>query len=323
MNNKDSKIFPDFLIASSVRNQGELDAVFLKYYNYSKTYIKTALYSYWQNDRKWYEKNWPRVRTYLDKNFLSEFQKENSHNARAWEFYLATVFIDRGFKLLQKTWKKGPDFCIKMTTEKNIWIDAVACDDGEIHVKQYQHGCHQYGIEEMQHNRVLRITGALWKKFKKFNDDLNDSKSEVKISNKDCLVVAISGANIQDKSDGQALFERAMFARGLDAYYKTPGHEGFQRGYSPAPPVTRFKKGNDSVEEIKTEPMVMDEFSKISAVLYSGYSVGHSSWSGIGDEFLFAYHSKPDNPIPEKFFNFGLGIRKNSISGEITGQKQM
>ncbi len=312
------KIFPDYLISGSVKNQKELDAAFQEYPSYSKRFIQTALYSGWQNDRKWYEKNWPNVCNYLDKNFLKAFQAEDSHSKRAWEFYLATILVNKGFRLLNKTQDDGPDFCIEAPNGKKVWIEAIACSDGDVRVKPYSLGANQYDIEEMQHNRVLRITSAFYKKFKKFCLDIENVK--IGIRDNDCLVIAISGADIQQYSDDQALFERAMFARGLESYTKIPNQRGLQRGYLSARPVKRTTKDN-LVEEIKTEPMVMNDFSKISAVLYSGYSIGHSSWSGIGNEFLFAYHENPLNPIPENFFNFGLGIKKNMKTAEIMYQK--
>ena len=66
--------------------------------------------------------------------------------------------------------------------------------------------------------------------------------------------------------------------------------------------------------------MEMDEFSNISSVLYCGYPAHHSWNNGyeVGDDFLFAYHSKADNPIPKDFFKFGRGIRKNLSNNSIT-----
>jgi len=37
----------------------------------------------------------------------------------------------------------------------------------------------------------------------------------------------------------------------------------------------------------------------------------------VGDNFLFAYHSNPENSIPENTFKFGHGIRKDSTTGSI------
>lgn len=81
-----SKIFPDCLISGSVKNQKDLNMAYKQYPNFSTTYIQTALY--WEDSRKWYEDNWPKVYKYLDKNFLDKFQTGSEHRARVWEFYL-------------------------------------------------------------------------------------------------------------------------------------------------------------------------------------------------------------------------------------------
>lgn len=311
---KNNKIFPDNFISGSITNQKELDDAFTKYSTFDKTYIQIALYD--KTTRKWYEENWPKVHPYLGKDFLKRFQ-EKEHRSSSWEFYLATVFINKKFKLLEKP-QEGPDFCIELPKGKKIWIEAITCEDGEIRVKQYAPGCNQYSIEDMQHNRVLRITSVFWEKFNKFDRYLKNKK--IGITSHDYLVIAINGSAIQGHSDVQALFERAMFARGLDMV--TFSQKESQITYKPAPPVIRIRKVDNIVEEIKTEPMVMNKFSRISAVLYSGHSVENSPLSDIGSEFLFAYHSNPTNPLPENFFKFGIGIKKNSITNEITCAKQ-
>jgi len=59
--------------------------------------------------------------------------------------------------------------------------------------------------------------------------------------------------------------------------------------------------------------MEMDEFSKISSVLYCGHPASHSWNNGhvVGGDFLFAYHANLDDPIADDLFKFGRGIRKN------------
>ena len=71
--------------------------------------------------------------------------------------------------------------------------------------------------------------------------------------------------------------------------------------------------------------MEMDEFSRISAVIYCGDSVSTSWLNGYkpGDDFFFAYHSSPNNPIPDGLFKFGRGVRKNSESGAIEDKQQL
>src|SRR3989344_1721861 len=186
MDNKEqiAKIFPDEMMSRTVTNQQELNGAFLKYPNFSKTYIQTALH--WKDARKWYEENWPKVFKFLDKNFLDRFRMEEEHYARAWEFHLATVLLNKGIELEEKTWETGPDFCIKTPTGKKIWVEAITCDLGTVDpVEPYpvmQSGqIYSFGgnIEDTHRPRALRITNAIGTKFEKFKKYLNDSKSGV------------------------------------------------------------------------------------------------------------------------------------------------
>lgn len=320
------KIFPEELKSGSITNQKELEESFSKYPNISKTYIQTALY--WKDTRKWYEENWPKVFKYLDKDFLDRFKMEEEHYARAWEFHIASVLLDKGLELEQKTWKTGPDFCIKTSTGKKIWVEAIICDRGDVDpVEPYPEmksgQIYSFGgnIEDTHRPRALRITNAIGTKFEKFKKYLSDSKSGV--GKDDCLLVAINGGAIQHFADPSMLFKRSVFGQGPDVLVRIPGQEKLKGGFY-KPTLTIIKKKEVSEEEIPANFMEMDEFSKISAVLYCGHGVSFSWMNGfnVGDDFLFAYHSNPENPIPENTFRFGHGIRKNSATGSIEDKEQ-
>jgi hypothetical protein len=105
---------------------------------------------------------------------------------------------------------------------------------------------------------------------------------------------------------------------------KRAGSEKLQGGfYKPLPTIE--KKVEDGVEKIPANFMEMEEFSIISAVIYSGNGISHSWLNGYrpGDDFIFAYHSNPSNPIPDEFFKFGRGVRKNKESGAIEEREQL
>lgn len=326
MISKISKIFPDNLISGTVKNQKELNDAFLKYPNFSKTYIQIALY--WEDTRKWYENNWPKVYKYLDKNFIEKFQTESEHRSRAWEFHLTAVLTDKGFNLKEKTWETGPDFCIQTPTGKKIWIEAITCDLGNVDSvephpdmkpgKNYLFGGN---IEDTHRPRALRITSAIGTKFEIFKKYLKNPKSGV--AKDDRLLIAINGATIQHFADPSMLFKRSVFGQGPDVLVKVQGQEKLKGGfYKPTPTI--IKKKDISEKEIPANFMEMDEFSKISAVLYCGHTVSYS-WMNrinVGDDFLFAYHANPDNPIPKNLFKFGRGIRKDIKSGSISDQEQ-
>ena len=210
-------------------------------------------------------------------------------------------------------------------------MEAIACDLGEKGkdsvepMPTMEPGVlYSFGgnIEETDRPRALRITSAVATKFEKYKSYLNNPKSGV--SEGDCLVIAVNGEAIQHFSVPRMLFKRAVFGQGPDVLIKKPGVEKLQGGYY-KPLLAIVKKIGDREEIIPANFMEMEEFSKISAIVYSGNSISHSWLNGYkpGDDFIFAYHSNPNNPIPDGFFKFGRGVRKNRETGEIEDKQQL
>ncbi len=323
----DEPLFPAHLISESVKNQQELDAAFEQNPELSKTYVQTAVH--WNDLRQWYEKHWPQVRKYLDKDFLEKFKLQTEHSARAWEFHVAAVLIDKGFKLREKTWDYGPDFCIEVENGKRIWIEAIICDLGIVDPVESQPDMkpgviYSFGgnIEDTHRPRALRITSAIGTKFEKFKKYLEDAKNSG-VEERDCLLIAVNGGAIQHHAEPGMLFKRSVFGQGPDVLVKVPGEEKLKGGfYKPVPLIPK----NTGTKEYSVPATFMetDEFSRISGVLYCGHSVSYSWLNGlqVGDNFLFAYHSNPINPIPDGTFKFGRGIRKNPQLGTISDQEQ-
>jgi hypothetical protein len=320
-------IFPENITFRPIESQQDLDEAFLQYPQFAKAYIKTALYQ--KDTRDWYEKNWPKVYKYLDKDFVSKFQMEAEHDARAWEFHVVAILLEKGCQFKEKTWTYGPDFCIAMPDGRNLWIEAITCNLGKVDpVEPYpdlKPGIiYSFGgnIEDEQRPRALRITSAIATKFEQFNKYLNNAQ-KTGVNKGDYLLIAVNGQAIQHFSDSGRLFKRAIFGQGPDVLVRKAGEEKFQGGFYK--PVPLIPKNTGTKEDlIPATFMEMDEFSKISAVLYCGNHVSTSWNNGFqpGDDFLFGYHSNPLNPIPERTFNFGSGIRKNTQTGAITDQKQ-
>lgn len=323
MNLYNKKLFPEELISGCVQSQEDLGAMFMRYPNFSKTYVQTA--THWKEYRDWYEKQWPHVYKYLDKDFLNRFKTEAEHDARAWEFHIAAVLSEHGIKLEEKTWDYGPDFCIKLSNGKNLWIEAVVCNRGVIdpvdplpEMEPEVLYSFSGSVEDTHRPRALRITNAIGAKFEKFKDYLLDSKKS-NVKEEDCLVVAVNGQLIQHYARADMLFKRSVFAQGPYAFTKVPGKNKLQGPYfKPAPTIS--KKVGDKESDIPANFMEMDEFSKISAVLYCGHSASHSWNNGysVGDDFIFGYHVNADNPISDSFFKFGRGVRKNVAENSIT-----
>jgi hypothetical protein len=115
------------------------------------------------------------------------------------------------------------------------------------------------------------------------------------------------------------LFKRAVFGQGADVLVRVEGKERLKGGFYKPEPFIEKNKGDRS-ESVPSNFMEMDEFSIISAVIYSGNDYLHSvsNCYSAKDSFLIAYHSNPKNPLPDSLFKFGVGIRKDNFSGAIT-----
>lgn len=322
-------LFPENFISGSIKNDQEADGAFKQYPNFSRAYIMIALGK--PDLRKWYEDKWLKLYKYLDKDFTTRFQNEQEHLSREWEFHLVSVLLDRGITLKEKNWEIGPDFCIETDIGKKIWIEAIACDLGEKDkdsvepMPEMKPGVlYSFGgnIEETDRPRALRITNAIATKFEKYKNYLSNPKSGV--SENDCLVIAVNGEAIQHFSVPRMVFKRAVFGQGPDVLVKKPGLEKLQGGYY-KPLLTIVKEVGDKKIEIPANFMELEEFSIISAVIYSGNSISNSWLNGYkpGDDFIFAYHSNPNNPVPDGLFKFGRGVRKNGESGAIEEKEQL
>lgn len=321
-----NEIFPKNLISGTVKNQDDLDRIFDDNPSLSKKYLQIA--TYWTETRKWYEDNWPKVQKYLDKGFLNKFKMESEHDARSWEFQLASVFINEGLNLIEKTWDYGPDFCIQLRDGKKIWVEAIICTLGDTDPVEPRPilapgMIHSFGgnVEEINRPRALRITNAIGSKFEIFKKYIEDPDCLVSID--DCLVIAINGKLIQHHSDPFRLFKYAVFGQGPDVLRKIKGEDKLQSGFYK--PVSTIKRNSIKGEtEIPVTFMDMEEFSQISAVLYCGHSESDSLWNEkrIGDDFFFAYHTDPINSIPSDTFKFGIGVTKDIKTNSITDHIQ-
>ena len=120
------------------------------------------------------------------------------------------------------------------------------------------------------------------------------------------------------------LLKRAVFGVGPDVFYKDPKTDKLVGPfYTPTPNI--IKNAKDGQELMPANFMELDEFSNISAVLYCGHHAYDCEHNGhkIGDDFLFAYHAKATNPIPETLFRFGRGIRKDLQNSTVTDKPQI
>ncbi len=276
-----TKLFPKEFISGSITNKTDMNAACLKFPQYSKTFLYIALAR--PGVRKWYEDRWPQLQKYLDKNFATKFQMESEHPGRAWEFHLGATLLERGFALEKKCSHAGPDFCIKISETQKLWIEAIACDLGNIDPVPHSVGGNNY-IDVDIRPRVLRITSAIKTKSETFKKYLQDSRS--RISRNDCFVIAVNGEAIEHGALGTSkdLLTRAVFGKGPDTYVIPKGNKTLKGPYyEPLRTVTKKAETRERDVTIQTDFMEVDEFSEISAVIY---------WGGIRFPFCISYQSK-------------------------------
>jgi len=273
--------------------------------------------------RKWYENNWARITPYLDRDFADKFKSKEQHESRAWEFQLAVALLDHGIKLRKKDWSHGPDFCTDHWSGERIWIEAIACEWGDVQPPPDLRIEGEAIIRDTEATRepsVGRITGAIHTKLLKINGYFADPNSGV--SKNDCLVVAVNGAAIQNYSDSGSLFQRAVLGRGPEVL--TFSSKGKVDGQFYTIKPSHLKRSDKGDQPLPSTFMEMDELSEIGLVIYCGRTAYNSMSNGfaVGDDFLFAYHSKADNPIPLTLFKFGTAFRKDPATGQIAQYKQ-
>lgn len=210
---------------------------------------------------------------------------------------------------------------------KTNFFEAVACTSGVVDpvppkpdLVAGEFYLSHHSIEDSNRPRVLRILSAIGTKYEKFKGYVVDSRSGV--SENDCLIIAISGANIEFASRSDVLLKRAVFGVGLDAYRKDLTDKLVGPFYAPAPNIV--KKARSGNKTIPTSFMEMEDFSNVSAIVYCGHHAYNCNLNGhqIGDDFLFAYHVNAKNSIPDGLFKFGRGIRKFA-DGTIIDKKQV
>lgn len=319
-------LFPPQFENDSVKDQAGLETAFEHYPNYAKSFVHIAIAN--KQLRLWFEEWWPKVAEFLDPNFITEFHKEDSHRQRAWEFHLAVVFLKNGLRLI-KTKGKGPDFCILTDSGRKVWIEAISCDLGIVDPVEpmpdlkagviYTSGGN---IEDINRPRALRITNAIATKLAIIHNYLNDPQLD--IAKEDPVIIAVNGERIQHQSSPDMLFKRAIFGQGPDVYVKVTGKEKLQGPfYQPKVHVIKFNQDSKEIE-VPTNLMELDEYSRLSGIIYSGNTASHSWYNDydLGEDFLFGYHSNALNPIPDDLFKFGRSIRKNPTTGDITDSPQ-
>lgn len=293
-----------------IKSDEELTALHKRFPDYDIAYLCQATYSLRTKDRDWMEKLWEQYEPYADKQFLNDFRKQFTQ--RAWELYLGATLLSRGFRL-GKHRDSGPDLDIQNKTgdKRLAWVEAIAVEKGDGNDR----------VPEMVYNSVgsvpeeqmmLRLTGGLDKKFKKYCDELK--KGVVKYD--ESYVIAIDRSALQHVDASAPLILKVLFGIG-DLTITFALENGKHK------PTGTFWSELPKLDKTSGQPVSMKFFldpahAGISAVIYSHHGILNSPRipEEMGEDFIIALNPHAKNPLPQNFFSFGdeFAVQGNSVN---------
>jgi len=242
---------------------------------------------------------------YADSNFITGFKSDPP--ARFWEMELALTLINAGFNIDSKDY--GPDICL--LADKNIWLEAVCSGMGD---KNLPDSIQDYDERLSTRKVILRLTNSINFKFKKHQKYI-----EEKICSEDePFIVAINGCRLT-QGGGDDLTPRilkAVFGGGQDVISITESSEIITFECIEKKFIT---KTNETKANIATTFFNDDQFSGISAILYSDSSYQHRPIEN-GSDFLMIHNPFARNPIKESFLTFGreyIPIEPDAIASRL------
>lgn len=302
---KHEKIFvDDFLLADS---QEELEIIIKANPDLDPGYICACSIKDRVRTKKWLEALWKKYEPYSEPNFLKCLRSKNNNGFHtfSWQMYLANVLMDKGYKLAPNT-GEGPDLQV-IKDGKNIWIEAIITTPGKN--KTADDYPRDGDIYKALDPRVARISNALTKKYKKYNE-----RYLGKICKKDePFLIAINGNNTETQFRGRAI-EATVYGRGNDVF---PRREGSLVG--------NFYEFRENIEiekdgkkvQIPTNYFCADKYKEISAVIYCERHIINANNFGRTPEaeLYFAKNSYAKNKL-EKFSAGNIIERTND--GAIT-----
>lgn len=293
----------------SIKSDEELTSLKQQFPEYDLAYICQATLFDRKKVREWMERLWKQYEPYADKQFLKDFKRQFTQ--RAWELYLGTTFMNRGFHL-GKHRAVGPDLDIRdeASGKRLVWIEAIAVEKGEGNdrVPDVVYG----GVSSVpEEQMMLRLAGALEKKFKRYCSELE--KGVVK--DDEPYVIAIDRSALQHVDASAPLILKTLFGIGDLTITFELGDNGHK-------PKDVFWSELPKLDKISGKPVPMRFFldathAGISAVIYSHHDIINSPRvpKEMGENFLIAHNPYAKNPLLHNFFPFGdeFVVKENSV----------
>ncbi len=247
--------------------------------------------------RAFIERIWSESAQYLDPD-LADRAPSNGLVPSFWEIYLAHALKTYGIALVPRSKRnpklKGPDL---FAESPDVWLEAVAATPGE-GPDALEWAEPFKGTNVPVDQFVLRLRTAIESKAEQLKRHTADEY--VKASH--ATVVAVSGAMLPYRIDGQPIpyVVRAVLGVGnliLEFDRATMKSLGRSAEY-------RDEVKKSSTASVKTDPFLSDDYSHVSAVLYSPACwMMHPETTGA--EFIIVHNPRATNPLPDGWLELG------------------
>ncbi len=265
---------------------------------YDPAYVCQAAGAPRHKVKEWMEELWKQYEPFSDSHFLDDFKRQFSQ--RSWELYLGVTLLNRSFKLGKHS-NSGPDFDVQDVAGKRLtWIEAIAVDkgDGIDKVPEMEHG---FAADVPEEKMLLRITNALDKKLKQFQDHLTKGI----INENEPYVIALNRSGLNHVDPGLPLILKALFGIGYQSLRIMVGgvrQENPQSSWTGRPNIPK-QNGKDISMLFFENP----KNNGVSAVIYSIDSIINSPHlpDQMGENFTVIHNPLAKNPLPDGFFPFG------------------
>lgn len=243
------------------------------------------------------EAMWTRYEPYADCDFVQGFAREPE--ARFWEMFIGCALLDAGKVLLRSADRPRfggrPDICV-LEEGRRVWIEAIAPTRGEGDYDQIPEliPLNDGGRVRNQPKRQirLRITSALWSKFKVVKRYL----AQGTIAGDDVVIVAIGAARfgLEAAGSGTPLALSSVFPIGNEfVQVRRDTLEVVGQGHEPSFKIERAGGA------IPRTAFLDELFAPISALLWSRVSIGNMR---RGERPLSLIHNPmARNPLPQRW----------------------
>ena len=277
-------------------NSTQLAKLKKRFSTYHSSYVSTSTMATRPEFKVWLEAIWKQYEPYADSNFPNEFKKQ--FNQRAWELYLGSTLINRGYTLGSHS-NAGPDIKIPYKS-KNVWVEAIAVEKGDAQdkVPDIQYG---KATDVPEKEMLLRLTAGLREKHQKYLKYLKEGL----ISQDDPFVIAIDSSPLEHQDAQIPLILKCLFAIGHQVLFLK--REKSRRKTEGSTWSAREKVNKISGSEVKMLMFRDTSFEGISAVIYCPWNILNSPRDPdkMGDNFVIIHNPFARNPLPDEFLKFG------------------